>query len=231
MTADLTTRVPALRQPSSRLLSVNTSPPSPTSAATGYAVGPVRGLRLPRDPRLRSALRGHGAARADRHADQSRAGSGRRAVGAPGRRHAARARTVRTGWRSACSELVEQGSGWTSTVYGQLSAGAATARPGDDGETVISRASLALEDAGRRAPGTVTVCGTPMDDQRAPAGVPGHRPAPGRRGRPAHRALPARGRARRRPDRRARGAGPLARPGARLGLARTRSSRPPSATA
>jgi EAL domain-containing protein (putative c-di-GMP-specific phosphodiesterase class I) len=60
-------------------------------------------------------------------------------------------------------ELVEQGSGWTSTVYGQLSAGAATARPGDDGETVISRASLALEDAGRRAPGTVTVCGTPME--------------------------------------------------------------------
>ncbi|GIF67889.1 hypothetical protein Ais01nite_59240 [Asanoa ishikariensis] len=60
-------------------------------------------------------------------------------------------------------ELVAQGSGWTPTVYGQLSAGAAVARPGDDGETVLSRASLALEDAGRRAPGAVTVCGSPMD--------------------------------------------------------------------
>ncbi|MDG4826876.1 GGDEF domain-containing phosphodiesterase [Asanoa sp. WMMD1127] len=60
-------------------------------------------------------------------------------------------------------DLVERGSGWTSTVYGQLSAGAAPARPGDDGETVISRASLALEEASHRAPGAVTICGTPMD--------------------------------------------------------------------
>ncbi|MEV4535093.1 GGDEF domain-containing phosphodiesterase [Asanoa sp. NPDC049518] len=60
-------------------------------------------------------------------------------------------------------DLVEQGSGWTPTVYGQLSAGGAEARPGDDAETVLSRASLALEDAGRRAPGAVAICGSPMD--------------------------------------------------------------------
>ncbi|REG01955.1 EAL domain-containing protein (putative c-di-GMP-specific phosphodiesterase class I) [Asanoa ferruginea] len=59
-------------------------------------------------------------------------------------------------------ELVARGSGWTSAVYGQLSAGAAAARPGEDGETVLSRASLALEEASRRAPGAVTVCSSPM---------------------------------------------------------------------
>jgi predicted signal transduction protein with EAL and GGDEF domain len=59
-------------------------------------------------------------------------------------------------------ELVREGSGWTSAVYGQLSAGAAVAVPHEDSGVVFSRASLALEEASRRAPGSVTVCATPM---------------------------------------------------------------------
>ncbi|MEV0716568.1 GGDEF domain-containing phosphodiesterase [Asanoa sp. NPDC050611] len=59
-------------------------------------------------------------------------------------------------------DLVREGSGWTSSVYGQLSAGAAEALPHDDAETLLSRASLALEEAGRHAPGSVTVCATSM---------------------------------------------------------------------
>jgi len=56
------------------------------------------------------------------------------------------------------AELVHAGSGWTSDVYGQLTAGAATARAGDDADALLSRADLALARGIRRGPATVTMC-------------------------------------------------------------------------
>jgi len=55
--------------------------------------------------------------------------------------------------------LVREGSGWTSDVFGQLTVGGATAMPGDDIDSLLSRADLALATGCRRGPGTVTVCG------------------------------------------------------------------------
>ncbi|GIF72672.1 GGDEF domain-containing phosphodiesterase [Asanoa siamensis] len=59
-------------------------------------------------------------------------------------------------------DLVREGSGWTAAAYGQLSVGASVAVAHDDADALVSRAGLALEEAGRRAPGAVTICTAPM---------------------------------------------------------------------